>query len=125
AIVEVGGVPETAEVLGVAQATVKTHLHRVFGKTGTARQAELVKLVAAFSSPLVARPMQPARAGIRSENARSSSSVIRALPDVDGAQASQQKRRGAQYASSVTIARLRSPACRLRRRHATRRWNTR
>jgi len=53
AIVEVGGVAETAHTLGIAEATVKTHLHRVFGKTGTSRQADLVKLVAGFSNPLV------------------------------------------------------------------------
>jgi DNA-binding CsgD family transcriptional regulator len=53
AIVEVGGVSETAQALGVAEATVKTHLHRVFGKTGASRQADLVKLVAGFSNPLV------------------------------------------------------------------------
>jgi DNA-binding CsgD family transcriptional regulator len=52
-IVQVGGVPETAEALGIGEATVKTHLHRVFGKTGTSRQADLVKLVAGFSNPLV------------------------------------------------------------------------
>jgi DNA-binding CsgD family transcriptional regulator len=53
AIVQVGGVPETSDALGIGEATVKTHLHRVFGKTGSARQADLVKLVAGFSSPLV------------------------------------------------------------------------
>lgn len=52
AIVEVGGVPEVAEVLGVAPTTVRTHLGRVYEKTGTARQADLVKLVAGFVSPL-------------------------------------------------------------------------
>jgi DNA-binding CsgD family transcriptional regulator len=51
-IVEVGGVPETAVALGLAETTVKTHLHRVFAKTGTRRQADLVKLAAGFSSPL-------------------------------------------------------------------------
>jgi DNA-binding CsgD family transcriptional regulator len=55
-IVDVGGVPETARALGVAEATVKTHLHRVFGKTGACRQADLVKLVAGFCSPLFASP---------------------------------------------------------------------
>jgi DNA-binding CsgD family transcriptional regulator len=59
AIVQVGGVPETAEALGIADTTVKTHLHRLFGKTGAARQADLVKLIAAFSNPLVARPKDP------------------------------------------------------------------
>jgi DNA-binding NarL/FixJ family response regulator len=53
AIVEVGGVPEVAEALGIGEATVKTHLHRLFAKTETTRQADLVKLVAAFSNPLV------------------------------------------------------------------------
>jgi DNA-binding CsgD family transcriptional regulator len=53
AVVEVGGVPEVAEELGIGEATVKTHLHRLFAKTETTRQADLVKLVAAFSSPLL------------------------------------------------------------------------
>ena len=53
AVVQVGGVAETAEMLGVAESTIKTHLHRLFAKTGTSRQADLVKLVAGFSSPLV------------------------------------------------------------------------
>jgi DNA-binding CsgD family transcriptional regulator len=52
AIVEIGGVPEVADALGVADTTVKTHLGRVFEKTGTGRQADLVKLVAGFSTPL-------------------------------------------------------------------------
>lgn len=52
-IVEVGGVPETAVALGIAETTVKTHLHRVFAKTGVSRQADLVKLAAGFSNPLV------------------------------------------------------------------------
>jgi DNA-binding CsgD family transcriptional regulator len=51
-IVDIGGVRETSEALGIGEATVKTHLHRVFGKTGASRQADLVKLVAGFSSPL-------------------------------------------------------------------------
>jgi DNA-binding CsgD family transcriptional regulator len=54
AVIEVGGVPEVAEALGVAETTVKTHLSSVYGKTGTSRQADLVKLVAGFASPLAA-----------------------------------------------------------------------
>ena len=38
---------------GIAETTVKTHLHRVFAKTGVSRQADLVKLAAGFSNPLV------------------------------------------------------------------------
>jgi DNA-binding NarL/FixJ family response regulator len=52
AIVEVGGVPEVAEALGVAETTVKTHLARLCQKTGAGRQADLVKRVAGFSNPL-------------------------------------------------------------------------
>ena len=51
-IVEIGGVPDVAPVLGISETTVKTHLSRLFEKTGTKRQADLVKLVAAFVSPL-------------------------------------------------------------------------
>jgi DNA-binding CsgD family transcriptional regulator len=53
AIVEIGGVPEVAEALGIAESTVKTHLGRIYGKTASGRQADLVKLVAGFSNPLV------------------------------------------------------------------------
>jgi DNA-binding CsgD family transcriptional regulator len=52
AIVELGGVPEASLALGIAETTVKTHLYRVFAKTGASRQADLVKLAAGFSSPL-------------------------------------------------------------------------
>jgi DNA-binding CsgD family transcriptional regulator len=52
AIVDIGGVPEVAAALGIAVTTVKTHLSRLFEKTGVARQADLVKLVAGFSTPL-------------------------------------------------------------------------
>jgi DNA-binding CsgD family transcriptional regulator len=51
-IVEVGGVPEVSEMLGVARSTVKTHLNHLFSKTDTRRQADLVKLLSEFSSPL-------------------------------------------------------------------------
>ena len=55
AIVQVGGVPETAEALGIGEATVKTHLHRLFTKTGGSQRADLVKLVASFANPLIGR----------------------------------------------------------------------
>jgi len=53
AIVEIGGVPEVADALGVAETTVRTHLQHIFSKTGVSRQADLVKLTTGFSSPLV------------------------------------------------------------------------
>jgi DNA-binding CsgD family transcriptional regulator len=37
--------PETAQRLNVSPNTVKTHLRRVFAKTGTSRQAELARLM--------------------------------------------------------------------------------
>ncbi len=39
------GVKDAAEALGVAPSTLRWHLQRVFEKTGTARQADLVRLV--------------------------------------------------------------------------------
>jgi len=53
AIVEVGGAPEVAELLGIAVSTVKTHLSRVYDKTGAKRHADLVKLVAGYANPLI------------------------------------------------------------------------
>jgi DNA-binding CsgD family transcriptional regulator len=52
AIVEVGGVPEVAAALGVADTTVRTHVGRLFEKTGAKRQADLVKIVAGYAAPL-------------------------------------------------------------------------
>jgi DNA-binding CsgD family transcriptional regulator len=52
AIVEIGGVPEVAPVLGISDQTVKTHLHRIYEKTASKRQADLVKLVASYSRRL-------------------------------------------------------------------------
>jgi DNA-binding CsgD family transcriptional regulator/PAS domain-containing protein len=53
AIVEVGGAPQVAETLGVGESTVKTHLKRLYAKTGARRQADLVKLFAGYASPLL------------------------------------------------------------------------
>jgi DNA-binding CsgD family transcriptional regulator len=47
-IVENSGVSEVADILGITEATVRTHLHRLYEKTSTARQADLVKLVAGY-----------------------------------------------------------------------------
>jgi DNA-binding CsgD family transcriptional regulator/PAS domain-containing protein len=52
-IVQVGSVPETAAALGIGKATVRTHLLRLYAKTGTCHQVELVKLVAGFANPLL------------------------------------------------------------------------
>lgn len=45
ALAKVQGVRELSDFLGVSQATVKTHLHNLFRKTGTRRQSQLLKMV--------------------------------------------------------------------------------
>jgi DNA-binding CsgD family transcriptional regulator len=52
AITEIGGIPEVATAFGVADTTVRTHVNRLFEKTGATRQADLVKLVAGYTTPL-------------------------------------------------------------------------
>jgi DNA-binding CsgD family transcriptional regulator len=52
-IAQIGGIPEVAPVLGISETTVRTHLQHIFAKTRTSRQADLVKLVAGYMSPLV------------------------------------------------------------------------
>jgi DNA-binding CsgD family transcriptional regulator len=52
-LVEVGGVPDVARVLNISEATVRTHVARLFDKTGVSRQVDLVKIVAGFSNPLL------------------------------------------------------------------------
>lgn len=42
-------VPETAEDLGVAPTTARTHLNSIFAKTGVSRQSELIKLAAVLA----------------------------------------------------------------------------
>ena len=54
AVIEVGGVAPVAALLDLSRSTVQTHLEHLFTKTGTRRQADLVKLIAGYHSP--ARP---------------------------------------------------------------------
>ncbi len=46
-----GGVKAIAERMSLSQATVKTHLQHVFDKTGTHRQADLIRLLLTLRSP--------------------------------------------------------------------------
>lgn len=45
AVLKASTVKTIAETLGLSQATVKTHLHNLFRKTGTNRRSDLVKLL--------------------------------------------------------------------------------
>ncbi len=51
-IIDQGGLGQIATRLGVTRRTVQTHLEHLFEKTGSKRQADLVKLVAGHQSPL-------------------------------------------------------------------------
>ncbi|WP_244423231.1 LuxR C-terminal-related transcriptional regulator [Bradyrhizobium sp. ORS 375] len=48
ALFDVGSISEVSAFLGISKSTVKTHVSRLFAKTSTTRQAELVKLVAGY-----------------------------------------------------------------------------
>jgi len=50
-VVEVGGVPQAADVLGLSPATVRTHVTSIFNKSGVRRQADLIRLLMAMKSP--------------------------------------------------------------------------
>jgi DNA-binding CsgD family transcriptional regulator len=50
-IIEIGGISDVAAALSIGETTIKTHLSRLFVKTGARRQAELIKLVAGFATP--------------------------------------------------------------------------
>jgi DNA-binding CsgD family transcriptional regulator len=42
---------EAADMLGIGEATVRTHLQRMFSKTGTSRQADLLRLLQSSAPP--------------------------------------------------------------------------
>ncbi len=50
-VVEVGGVPPAADVLGLSPTTVRTHVTRIFDKSGVRRQADLIRLLMEMKSP--------------------------------------------------------------------------
>ena len=45
-------IAEAAETLGISLPTAKTHLARLFDKTGTSRQADLVRLAMSALAPV-------------------------------------------------------------------------
>ena len=42
-------------MLGIGETTARTHLKRIFAKTGTTKQVELIHLLRASSPPVAAR----------------------------------------------------------------------
>jgi DNA-binding CsgD family transcriptional regulator len=46
------GLAQAAEQIGVSLATARTHLQRIFDKTETSRQGELIHLVMSSTPPL-------------------------------------------------------------------------
>ncbi len=46
------GAAAAAQALGIGENTMKTHLNRIYAKTGTSRQPDLVKLIADIGAPL-------------------------------------------------------------------------
>jgi DNA-binding CsgD family transcriptional regulator len=54
-------IDEAAAALGIAKTTTKTHLARIFSKTGVARQAELLALLHRLTPPLAPSPDAPRR----------------------------------------------------------------
>ena len=59
-------IKDTAERLGISEATAKTHLHHIYAKTGTSKQTELMSLLLGCAlpveldpKPLLANPEEP------------------------------------------------------------------
>jgi hypothetical protein len=69
ALLEVGGVPMAADILGISPNTARTHVTSIFNKTGVRRQADLIRLLIETKSPF-------ARAG-------GGSTTISSLPKQD------------------------------------------
>jgi DNA-binding CsgD family transcriptional regulator len=62
AIMDYGGVAEVASALSLSPATVRTHLRHVFEKTGVRRQADLVKLMTSYPTPILGASVSDAPA---------------------------------------------------------------
>ena len=45
------GAKEAADMLGISEATVRTHVQQMFAKTGTSRQADLLRLLQSSAPP--------------------------------------------------------------------------
>jgi DNA-binding CsgD family transcriptional regulator len=93
------GVRAIADGLGISVATARTHLHRIFEKTGTERQAELVRLI--LNSRVLLKRAEPA-AAVAPDAARTVTSPAR-----DSARRIIARPSGARLANGEWPARLR------------------
>jgi DNA-binding CsgD family transcriptional regulator len=55
AMISGAGIPSVAEKMSISLATARTHAGRIFSKTGTSRQGELIHLVMSSTPPLLPR----------------------------------------------------------------------
>jgi DNA-binding CsgD family transcriptional regulator len=51
-VVDAGGVPLAADALNLSPTTVRTHIARIYDKTGVRSQGALIKLLGEMESPL-------------------------------------------------------------------------
>jgi DNA-binding CsgD family transcriptional regulator len=51
-VVDAGGVPLAADALNLSPTTVRTHIARIYDKTGARSQGALIKLLGEMESPL-------------------------------------------------------------------------
>jgi DNA-binding CsgD family transcriptional regulator/PAS domain-containing protein len=69
------GAKEAADMLGISEPTVRTHLKRIFSKTDTARQAAVVRLLQNATPPIRAPEQRDRKAAQR--HSHSGNSIIR------------------------------------------------
>jgi DNA-binding CsgD family transcriptional regulator len=69
------GGKEAAEMLGISEPTVRTHLKRIFSKTDTARQADVLRLLQNATPPILS-PQRPGRKATE-RRSKSGNGIIR------------------------------------------------
>jgi len=67
AMLEVGGVPMAADILGISPNTARTHVTSIFDKTGVRRQADLIRLLIETKSPFAAAAAGSGHSGAPTE----------------------------------------------------------
>ncbi len=55
------GGKEAADILSISEPTIRTHLQHIYSKTGTARQADLLRLLQNATPPIQHKALQPSR----------------------------------------------------------------